>query len=337
MNRELVSELRRAIAAGNAHILAQQLANRLVGVRAAVIIAPPVGPVQWVAMNHSPAKHADEIFVHVWLLLDPTAIDSKQTTFLHISASGRMHDQVMKRLYRLNSSPSTIFLDESGPQIPSLSTMSTVPEVSEAVIQEPWAESAECLAWIEKTKAVLNRPEFVEERSLPCEFLPFLLLSSGEEVSDPRWLAARGVTHVYSCCFVGTSADAGEWAKNFTKAGIKWRAALGALDDDDYPMLEAHFRDFEAFVCGAIGILPGALSCQAEAVSDDIPSARVLVHCSAGVNRSGLLAVALYMKITRMPLLEALKHCCEARGPLLWNESFRKQLVLFARDEDILE
>jgi len=62
----------------------------------------------------------------------------------------------------------------------------------------------------------------------------------------------------------------------------------------------------------------------------------VLVHCQAGVNRSGVLAVAYVMDSQRWPLMRALRHCLEARGPLLWNLTFQRQLLRFARSRGLL-
>ena len=60
------------------------------------------------------------------------------------------------------------------------------------------------------------------------------------------------------------------------------------------------------------------------------------VHCVAGVNRSGALAVAYVAQSRRWPLLRALRHCCRARGPLVWNATFQRQLVRFCKKEGLL-
>ena len=56
-------------------------------------------------------------------------------------------------------------------------------------------------------------------------------------------------------------------------------------------------------------------------------STGVLVHCYGGVNRSGAVC-AFYMAIELcIPLCEAVKHLREARGTVLTNQTFVKQLV----------
>ena len=65
-------------------------------------------------------------------------------------------------------------------------------------------------------------------------------------------------------------------------------------------------------------------------------AAVVAVHCVAGVNRSGALAVAYVAQSRRWPLLRALRHCCRARGPLVWNATFQRQLVRFCKKEGLL-
>lgn len=61
----------------------------------------------------------------------------------------------------------------------------------------------------------------------------------------------------------------------------------------------------------------------------------VLVHCAAGINRSGALVVAAYMKHTQTPLLKAVAHVKDRRRYLLWNPDFRRQLVEWARTQGL--
>ena len=63
----------------------------------------------------------------------------------------------------------------------------------------------------------------------------------------------------------------------------------------------------------------------------------VLVHCYGGVNRSGAIVVALLMLLERSTLLAATAETVAKRGYVLSNESFRRQLVLLASHEQLLE
>ena len=63
---------------------------------------------------------------------------------------------------------------------------------------------------------------------------------------------------------------------------------------------------------------------------------RCLVHCVAGINRSGVLAASELMIHQRLPVLEAVKRMKATRGMVLQNESFQAQLVALARAEGLL-
>jgi hypothetical protein len=142
-------------------------------------------------------------------------------------------------------------------------------------------------------------------------------------------------------------------AAEFASAGLAWRG-VAAQDAADYPMLANHFDDFRAFcdaACTPSELCKAAENEEAakgseggegpaaaaeEATPVEVKRGLVLVHCAAGINRSGALAVAYVMHRERMPLLEAARHCAAQRGPLLWNRGFREQLVQFARAEGLL-
>jgi hypothetical protein len=225
------------------------------------------------------------------------------------------------------------------------------------VIWKPPEEKAsdQC-DWEGRLAAALEAGAATTE-TLPCQVHPCLLLGSAAEAADPARLAARGVTHVYSCCVVNSSlrvADAK--AADFASAGLAWRG-VAAQDAADYPMLANHFDDFRAFCDAAStpselcksaeneeaakgsegGEGPAAAEAAAEeATPVEVKRGLVLVHCAAGINRSGALAMAYVMHRERMPLLEAARHCAAQRGPLLWNRGFREQLVQYARAEGLL-
>eukprot|EP00183_Erythrolobus_madagascarensis_P004466 CAMPEP_0185857510 /NCGR_PEP_ID=MMETSP1354-20130828/29543_1 /TAXON_ID=708628 /ORGANISM="Erythrolobus madagascarensis, Strain CCMP3276" /LENGTH=118 /DNA_ID=CAMNT_0028559781 /DNA_START=76 /DNA_END=432 /DNA_ORIENTATION=- len=76
---ELIDELRDAM---DSKELLAELCNRLLtkmGDNSAVVVAPMFGKVVHCAVKGDAPSHGDSVVV--WLLLDPTDIDSKQTTF----------------------------------------------------------------------------------------------------------------------------------------------------------------------------------------------------------------------------------------------------------------
>lgn len=57
---------------------------------------------------------------------------------------------------------------------------------------------------------------------------------------------------------------------------------------------------------------------------------RVLVYCAKGVNRSAAICVGFLMWHDALPVVEAVRLVAEARGRILTNPSYRKQLLDFA-------
>ncbi|CAJ1455518.1 unnamed protein product [Effrenium voratum] len=91
-------------------------------------------------------------------------------------------------------------------------------------------------------------------------------------------------------------------------------------DDCDYPILEKHYQEFEAFVTKA-----------------KADKCKTLVHCQAGMNRSSVLCAAYLMHAERFRLLEAIHLLVGRRGLVLTNRSFVKQLVHLACVEGLLD
>merc|ERR1719331_3206687 len=112
---------------------------------------------------------------------------------------------------------------------------------------------------------------------------------------------------------------------------------VNAKDEEGYDMISRHFGTFKAFMDDALAGSSSRSSSAGGATAEACTARpKVLIHCVAGMNRSGVLAVAFVMTMMRWPLLKALRHCLETRGCLLWNESFQEQLVLFAQREGLL-
>jgi hypothetical protein len=154
------------------------------------------------------------------------------------------------------------------------------------------------------------------EVSLPVTLLPHLLYGSKESARDVDRLRELGVTHIVNAAGrAGTHRDVG-----FAAAGISV-LRLDAEDEEGYPILAPRHLD----------------ACRRHVAAARRAGGRCLVHCVAGINRSGALCAAEVMLHDGRPLLDAVAHCAAARGhAFLWNRSFRAQLVVLARERGCL-
>jgi hypothetical protein len=85
-----------------------------------------------------------------------------------------------------------------------------------------------------------------------------------------------------------------------------------AEDEEEYPMLPLHWERFNSFIEDALKV---------------DPNAKILVHCHAGLNRSGVLAAAHLMTNEKIPVIDAVKRLRRVRGNLaLCNEGFQRQV-----------
>eukprot|EP00545_Synedropsis_sp_CCMP1620_P007852 CAMPEP_0119007602 /NCGR_PEP_ID=MMETSP1176-20130426/3121_1 /TAXON_ID=265551 /ORGANISM="Synedropsis recta cf, Strain CCMP1620" /LENGTH=228 /DNA_ID=CAMNT_0006959783 /DNA_START=944 /DNA_END=1630 /DNA_ORIENTATION=+ len=184
----------------------------------------------------------------------------------------------------------------------------------------PWA-------WMKRIQDLTNDPSVqaanaahtIRVVSLPVEILPWLLLSDEKNARNITKLKALGVTHVLSVN--GTTAYEEERIReSLESAGIVHRRIAGE-DREGYDMLGEHWDDCRAFI---------------ENSRERNEAAKVLVHCVAGINRSGLIACAAHMSFEQETLLNAVEHCMRRRGAVLWNHSFQKQLCLLAAEEGLL-
>lgn len=155
-------------------------------------------------------------------------------------------------------------------------------------------------------------------RITPTNHQPSLFLSDATTARNLDRLRELGITHV-------VNAAAGQSCPN---ADVDYESAsirvmrLNAEDEEGYPMLERHLEPTQSFIA------------QAALENKD---ARILVHCRAGVNRSGLLVAAVAMLMTRTPVIRVVEQIRATRGNFfLMNESFQAQLVALARREALL-
>jgi protein-tyrosine phosphatase len=159
----------------------------------------------------------------------------------------------------------------------------------------------------------------IREVCLPVELLPWLLLSDEKNARNVAKLKALGVTHVLSVN--GTTAyEENIMQESLESVGIVHRRIAGD-DQEGYDMIGNHWDDCRAFI---------------EDAREGNEVAKVLVHCVAGINRSGLISCAAHMCFERETVLKVVEHCMRRRGAVLWNRSFQKQLCLLAAEEGLL-
>ena len=149
-------------------------------------------------------------------------------------------------------------------------------------------------------------------RELPVYVMPHLLLGDKRSANCLSTLEAFEITHI---CNV-----AGRYGGSRPSA---WRTGhylqVNADDEEGYPILARHLDDVIAFI---------------QRARDE--GGRCLIHCQAGINRSGVLAIAALMLTEQLPVLEAVSRCKNARGVILSNHSFQTQLVALARRHGLL-
>jgi protein-tyrosine phosphatase len=94
-----------------------------------------------------------------------------------------------------------------------------------------------------------------------------------------------------------------------------------ARDEEGYDMISNHWEECHEFL---------------KQVRDGSTGGRVVVHCVAGINRSGLIACAAHLVLERATVLDVVENALKCRGPILWNRSFQEQLCVLACSEDLL-
>ena len=117
----------------------------------------------------------------------------------------------------------------------------------------------------------------------------------------------------------GPASQNRDMDEEYTRHGIDI-VRLHAEDEDGFPMLRLHLDTVREHI-----------ERWRDAAGED--GCRVLIHCTAGINRSGVLVAALLMEYEQdLTVLEAVRHIRSRRGNCyLWNEGFQEQLVAHAR------
>jgi protein tyrosine phosphatase (PTP) superfamily phosphohydrolase (DUF442 family) len=169
---------------------------------------------------------------------------------------------------------------------------------------------------------VANQKEVVNQlknqhQTCPIQISDYLFISNASGVSNLDQLKSLGITHVLN---VAGFPAAWRPADAYIEAGMEYKL-VDALDEASYPMLDHHLEECLDFIESA----------RAK------PDGKVVVHCQAGCNRSGVICSAEHMLHTRSNVLETVLHCRKCRGnAFLTNPGFQGQLVALARREGLL-
>mmetsp|Transcript_15466 Transcript_15466/g.17502 ORF Transcript_15466/g.17502 Transcript_15466/m.17502 type:complete len:218 (+) Transcript_15466:447-1100(+) len=150
----------------------------------------------------------------------------------------------------------------------------------------------------------------------PYQVLEHLYIGNRRHAMDIQQLEQTGITHIINCA--GRDHAVGTSRKTYPDF-IEGYFEVPGQDNRDYDMMQ-HFNDVYFLIEDARR-----------------KGGKVLVHCNMGTNRSGLMVIAYCMASLRMNIVEAVTHCVEIRGLILLNTGFQKQLVKFARRQNLLK
>ncbi|CAB9508876.1 specificity protein phosphatase 26 [Seminavis robusta] len=174
-------------------------------------------------------------------------------------------------------------------------------------------------AWYHAIGRLLETGTFREPKDLPAQVTPWMMISSEYPLRNFERLLELGVTHVLT-----TNAMVPELLEpaqqRYAKCGFITHGYVAGRDREGYDMLGQHWGDCLEFLSAVRGA----------------DNQKVVVHCSAGQNRSGLIVAAALIALERMTLIEAVENLKRVRGVVLINRSFRQQLCEFAAKEGLL-
>jgi predicted protein tyrosine phosphatase len=156
-----------------------------------------------------------------------------------------------------------------------------------------------------------------KQANMPVQINGYLYLSNAGNAHKIEKLKERGITHVLNVA--GPSAkisDETKYAKNNITA-----LNIDADDEEGYPMIKRHLKECQTFVNKCRQVKKG----------------KIVIHCHAGINRSGVIMAAIYMLNENKNILDVVKHLRLCRGnACLWNESFVQQLIKLAASKGLL-
>lgn len=174
----------------------------------------------------------------------------------------------------------------------------------------PWA-------WVKRVKDLVHDPPHPLPTDLPVEIIPWLYLSDEKSARDYSKIQKLGITHVLSVNGMPSNA-AKELSDDLQCLGVTHKHVSGE-DEEGYDMLGEHWEE-------CLGYLREVRE----------GGGKALVHCVAGINRSGLIVCAAHMVLESESILDVVEGCVRKRGMVLWNRSFQEQLCVLAAKEGLL-
>lgn len=185
----------------------------------------------------------------------------------------------------------------------------------------PWVWGIRDPKYLDWKKNLSNdeiQAQALRQQNLPVSVTENVYWGSAMSVeSKISQLQTLGITSVLN--MAGHALKA-ETAKEYEKYGIKFKR-IDAEDENDYDLLGNHWDEAYEFIKS----------------STEDGKGKCVVHCVAGINRSGLIVAAYHMLLTKSTVFETVKHIRAQRGNLaLSNEGFQQQLVAIARLNDLL-
>ena len=187
-----------------------------------------------------------------------------------------------------------------------------------------WAiREPECLDWKNNLDDEEINMHAQKQMELPVPITDWLYLSNHRSACDIAKLKALGITHVLNVA----GPEARGPVESYQVEGITYKE-VDAEDEEGYDMLGKHLDECQSFVAAAVG-----------------KSGKALVHCVAGINRSGVIVASIHLlgqaredsNSEDVNVLKTVAHCRLQRGNIfLCNETFQRQLVTLAKRNSLL-
>eukprot|EP00521_Asterionellopsis_glacialis_P005013 CAMPEP_0195262752 /NCGR_PEP_ID=MMETSP0706-20130129/9929_1 /TAXON_ID=33640 /ORGANISM="Asterionellopsis glacialis, Strain CCMP134" /LENGTH=210 /DNA_ID=CAMNT_0040316867 /DNA_START=70 /DNA_END=702 /DNA_ORIENTATION=+ len=176
--------------------------------------------------------------------------------------------------------------------------------------------------WVETVNEIITKPPWEGMyKPPPIELLPWLYISDEFHIRQvvQRYNALH-ITHVLTTNEMEDHQIA-SMQKLMASAGIRHLYVPGQ-DEEGYEMIGQYWNECYNFI--------------QEAWEHRNVGAKVVIHCKAGINRSGLISAATMMVLEQKNLLDVVHHMKQKRGLVLSNLSFQRQLCKLAAKEGLL-